>query len=1097
MPESLRHPPGSTREASLLRRLTLWSVLLVWLALGCQVLFGGVTVTRSSGSDATCKLGEYRCNGEYLLACDAADTGWSLKDTCASGALCDAKGKHCSVCKDGDSRCNGADREQCAADGGAWKLREHCTAENLCSESSCDGCVTDGQLDCSVAPLLRKCEDGAWVTLDDCGSQAVCEATTAYAGTNSDWDEKCVAPGCDKAGSYRCQGSVLQRCPPERDAWTTVDTCANEDLCDAAATRVNSTTDPNAAATLDMCKPVCPNPGAFECDGPTLTQCRTNQTGFDVIKACPADTECDPNAGDCGQLCTPGRFQCNGANLRKCGSDGHWVNTAKCETSALCNVSNDGATGACVASPCGTADFTCSATKLQKCRDDRTGYDDYRTCISAALCDAPSARCIEPTCPEANAYQCFGQDLRQCSADQTRWLPITTCAAGQYCDASATSPGCSTECPANPVRCNGKVMEHCTKDAGWTTQATCATNDLCSCALKDPDGAGPLTNSCALGLFTDGCGNALCGVSKAQFQCQGAQLQQCQAGRNGWDNVATCGAANLCYPGEGPTYANGYCLTCPTAGELSCNASTLRLCSSDRRTWSTSANCGALGCITVSNANDYCAVCQAGNVQCAGATLQTCPADQKQWNSRTCNSAALCDAAHQQCDVCNQTTCSGKVLNKCSSDGQTLQSQTCFSFCDAPNQRCNTCTPSSVWCDPDTAKLNTCSADGQTITSVQCATAGLCESKNNGDENVCHTPACAVGERRCDPARPAVLQVCNAQRTGWDLVATCASAALCTKPACVTPTCMAGQRRCNGAQPEVCKADLTGWMADGRPCASNALCDKTTFTCNMKMCSAGDKKCSGTQPVICNDDLTDFEPNGAACPFMCDATTASCIACTAGQTRCSGAQPQVCSADQSGYVNKGSACGSAALCEPSNGTCKCAMGEHKCNGNTSQIYNPNQTGFIDDVPCGAVGCNASTGVCNACVANQFRCSGASSLTLQQCNPGGTAWNTISTCSTICDAPGGQCDECVPLKFNCAGNVLQQCSASGQWATLEVCELATPVCDPQGSCDANPGGGGAGSGGGGAGPGGGGAGPGGGGASPGGGGADPGGASGGP
>ena len=155
--------PDSPRGASLVRRLSLWSALLLWLALGFQVLFGDVTVTRKNGSGTTCNVGEYRCNGEYLLVCGSGDTGWSLEATCASGALCDAKGKHCSVCKDGDSRCKGAERQQCAADGKAWNLLEPCPAENLCSESSCDGCVTDGQLDCSVAPQLRKCQGGAWV----------------------------------------------------------------------------------------------------------------------------------------------------------------------------------------------------------------------------------------------------------------------------------------------------------------------------------------------------------------------------------------------------------------------------------------------------------------------------------------------------------------------------------------------------------------------------------------------------------------------------------------------------------------------------------------------------------------------------------------------------------------------------------------------------------------------------------------------------------------------------------------------------------------------------------------------------------------------
>jgi hypothetical protein len=257
--------------------------------------------------------------------------------------------------------------------------------------------------------------------------------------------------------------------------------------------------------------------------------------------------------------------------------------TKQCETAALCTVTADGKAGACVASPCGKSDYACNGAVLQKCKDDRTGYEDSLTCASPALCDASNARCIDKICTTANAYQCFGQDLKQCAPDFTAWKAVTTCPAGQYCNGGA-NPGCLTQCPANPLRCNGKVLEHCATATGWTTQATCSTNDLCSCAITDPDGAGPLTSSCLNGLYKDGCGNVVCGGTLAGYQCKGAELQKCQAGRNGWDKSATCGAANLCYPGESPSYSSGYCLTCPTAGELACNSSTLRVCSADRKT---------------------------------------------------------------------------------------------------------------------------------------------------------------------------------------------------------------------------------------------------------------------------------------------------------------------------------------------------------------------------------------------------------------------------------------------------------------------------------------------------------------------------------
>jgi hypothetical protein len=105
-------------------RWVLLGILLTCWLLGCQVLFGGVTVNPVSETDAECTPGESRCNGEYLLACDSLDTGWSLKSTCASGDLCNAKGKRCSVCKDGDFRCSGVERQQCDSDGNGWHRGE-------------------------------------------------------------------------------------------------------------------------------------------------------------------------------------------------------------------------------------------------------------------------------------------------------------------------------------------------------------------------------------------------------------------------------------------------------------------------------------------------------------------------------------------------------------------------------------------------------------------------------------------------------------------------------------------------------------------------------------------------------------------------------------------------------------------------------------------------------------------------------------------------------------------------------------------------------------------------------------------------------------
>ena len=948
-PESATSPKArsSVRRAP---RWLLFAVLLTWLLFGCQVLFGGVTVGPAGASDAECNLGDSRCNGEYLLSCDAVDTGWTLKDTCASGDLCDAKDKRCSICKDGDFRCSGLQRQQCLSDGSGWKTVETCSAQNLCSESSCNGCVTNGELDCSLGSQLRQCKAGVWVMLDDCGSHTLCTQTTAFATTAPDWDKKCVAPACPEAAKYQCNGTILQRCPPERDAWVNVDTCVNSALCEGAAARVNSAADPNSVATLDMCKPVCPIPGGFMCAGATLQQCRMDQTAFDTLKDCPADTECDPVAGDCGQLCTPGQYQCNGAVLRKCASNGHWADDAECETAALCSVSADNSQGACIPSPCGKNDYTCSGAELQKCKADRTGYEANQTCASAALCDAPSARCIAPTCETPNAYQCFGQDLKQCAADQTKWNPVTTCPTGQYCD-SGSSPGCMTQCPANPLRCNGKVLEHCSAASGWTTQATCTTNDLCSCALTDPDGAGPLTNSCLNGLYKDGCGNVVCGAPLAAYQCSGANLQQCQAGRNGWDQVATCGSGNLCYPGEAPNYNGGYCLACPVAGELSCSGSTLRVCSSDRRSWNTSQSCG-LGCMTVDNAQDYCAACKAGTVQCAGQTLQSCPADQKAFQSQTC--ANLCDAANAQCDQCQAN---------------------------------------SYWCVG--ASLNKCSADGQSQTSTACASSALC------DASAKKCDVCITGQHQCQGSNS---QICNSDKSGF------VNGTACGAPGCNPSTngcyaCAAGQRQCKANNSQVCSADKSGFV-DDTDCGTPG-CNTTTNSCNA--CTANQHQCKGTNSQICSADKSGFVDDTECGALGCNTATNACYACSAGDHQCKGNNSQVCSADKTKFVND-TDCG-AAGCNATTNLCNpaqiCTPDAYQCTGTGNanlQQCNAAGTAWTPVQTCPAI-CDAAHGECDECAAPAHQCA---ANVLQQCSASGH-WQTQQDCMTGTCNPAGTCD----------------------------------------------------------------------------------------
>ena len=998
------------RNASMLdvKRWARWSLLLASLLIGCQALFGEVEVTRSGRSSSIdCVAGELRCNGEYLLNCGSKETGWMLKETCASEVLCDAKLERCALCRDGDFRCDGANRQRCASNGATWKTIEACGDENLCSESSCGTCPTEGALDCSLGSKLRECRGGVWVGLDNCVSSAVCNATIAQAMSAGDaWDHKCAAAGCSPPHSYRCDGTTLQRCPSDQSAWATVDTCASVALCAATVADVNSanaggatesdaTADSNASAVVDMCKPGCPAAGAFFCAGTTLQKCSADQVSYENVTVCEANTECDPVAGVCGQLCTPGHYQCNGAALRKCEASGHWKDQDACETAELCSVSADGAEGHCTLSPCGAAAYKCSGVSLQKCKKDRTGYQEVESCKSAALCDAKSQRCTEPSCDVPDGYRCFGQDLKQCATDLTQWKDVKTCPAGQYCD--STSAGCLTSCPANPIRCNGKVLEQCSAAKGWATKATCATADLCACTQTSPP-------SCSKGVFKDGCGTVACTANT--FQCSGTDLQKCQAGQNGWDTTAACGKyaydgnPSLCYAGTGPAYLDGYCLTCPVAGALACNLGNgvLQVCSSDRRNWSNKNPTACQnGCVAVPSSDDYCAVCQSGAVRCSGATLETCPANAKAWNQQACASAALCDAAHSQCDECNQTTCSGTTLQ-------------------------------------------VCSADGQKHTDSTCATAALC----NAAKSQCDAPVCNVGQYQCAGAE---LQVCNAARTGYVLSNKCASAGLCdaTAKACKPKVCNTGDMQCNGALLQTCNVDFTAY-ATTQTCASATLCNSKTLKCDPIVCKAGDKQCSGAVPQTCKADLSGWA-SGTTCGAV-GCTAGVCNACIAGQHQCSvKGNSQKCSTDLSGFVDE-TVCG-AAGCNSTTGLCNtCAVGQKKCKGTNLQVCNAAQSDFVDGTDCGTPGCNATTNTCNApvCTAGSFNCDG---LEHQTCDVLANAWATDETCVLSCSKTTG-CKNCDATSVpSCVGNSLVTCNASGHWVTTDC---ADNVCNPLGSCD---------------------------------------------
>jgi hypothetical protein len=762
--------------ASVLRRSAFKSVSLLLLLLGlglmpngCTKILGDFTIADDAGvaSDAAetdaavCAVGSAQCSNGYLYTCNSEGTGYIQSEVCSSADLCDATdGGSCAKCTEGVYGCDGPNLNQCV--NGAWQLRQACESANLCNVElmSCAGCKDGDPPQCSGPDqtILQQCKGDRWTTVDSCASATLCTASieaasSADAGTTA---PKCMAPGCTPAGAYECDGNALLRCPPNQLAWDPVDTCQSAALC------AQSVADPAGTATRgDKCAAaVCSPAGSYLCTGQVLEECSDDLTRLSTVQTCVAPLECNATLATC-QACNPGDYECNGTDLQQCAPDATWKLVAKCASSATCDALN----GQCKTPACAPGAFKCEASgvpassstagespvELEQCNAMLTGWDPVTACISAALCDANSGRCLDPACPAAGALQCNGAALQQCKSDQSGWTTVTTCPAGQACNPDLKS-SCVAQCAAS-VNCNGKVRQTCTNSSSGpqiASVATCATAALCNCALANPE-------TCLDGVTADKlCGVVVCGGSLAQHQCVGAALQQCSAGRDGWVADVTCDSALRCVAGTPPTYSDGYCAVCDTANAVTCNPSaspaTLTTCSADRKSISTVKCATGRSCFSATSGAPYCAVCTENSKQCGSGAVQTC--QKGQWvTTATCGAGVACvpgtGTTTAACGTCveGSKTCTGGNIDVCT-NGALKLSTTCANGCAVGASTCYACGADSSSCLVDGVTLQTCSA--HVLGNATCPNGCTPGASTCGIS--CSAPSCSSDATQyCDP----------------------------------------------------------------------------------------------------------------------------------------------------------------------------------------------------------------------------------------------------------------------------------------------------------------------------------------------------------
>jgi hypothetical protein len=368
-----------------------------------------------------------------------------------------------------------------------------------------------------------------------------------------------------------------------------------------------------------------------------------------------------------------------------------------------------------------------------------------------------------------------------------------------------------------------------------------------------------------------------------------------------------------------------------------------------------------------------------------------------------------------------------------------------------------------------------------------CVSAGLCAQSVAADSRVCTVPPCAVGQHQCVGQS---LQRCNAQRTGFEVVTTCAAGQICDAPNQQCDICAPGSLDCEG--------DVFV------QCGVNGQQEFRT-TCGAGLCSSAGGNTGCLQCPVANGFRCDNQGSLFQCsanqqqenqldvcrtPGLCRANLGQCLDCDPpGSSRCDGAEILQCTSTNQEV--SGGECASAELCvagaQPGPVECEddqCPVPFQCTIGGEVLVCNAGRTGYVSQSP--PVTC-ATPGLCDVgepdgcadpvCGVGDTRCDGANQV-VEICNGDRSDFQTSVLCSASgagfscveVSATSARC-ECVPGAYRCVGAGLQECNGAGtafvdvagdldcDGAVRVSCSGTTVVrntCDSAALCAASPG-----------------------------------------
>lgn len=267
--------------------------------------------------------------GVPRLRCGVDLVSTELLTTCADRAQClNGSGATCAVCFDGEFRCSGAQLEECKADFSGFALKETCKTVALCNAGAgactTSTCIADS-VRCTAAGVLEKCNAGetAWEFTTNCGA-GLCDAKGGQCFQCVSGDKRCA-----KGAVESCVGGFWQS-----SSCGTGLTCVGAGVCQCVDEPSSTTCSGKCGTQTNNCgKSVscstCCAPDSTTCTGKCGTV--TNNCGQQVAcGGCGTDQTCSGNSCTCNPI-SCGLYDC-GTVSNACGS----ANCGGCPVNYTC-----------------------------------------------------------------------------------------------------------------------------------------------------------------------------------------------------------------------------------------------------------------------------------------------------------------------------------------------------------------------------------------------------------------------------------------------------------------------------------------------------------------------------------------------------------------------------------------------------------------------------------------------------------------------------------------------------------------------------------------------------------------------------------------